>query len=77
MAGFELVVHGSETFQTFQFGRDEKMAVVVVTHIKGDDTDRVAGDQVGVVFFVVEGEGKDAAEPFDATGYRICGRGRG
>ena len=33
VAGLELVVDGGEAFQTFQFGGDEKMSVVVVTHI--------------------------------------------
>ena len=43
------------------------MPFVVVADIEGDDADRIAGDQVAVVRFVVESESEDPAQLFHAS----------
>ncbi|CDD13245.1 uncharacterized protein BN675_01734 [Parabacteroides merdae CAG:48] len=43
------------------------MPFVVVADIEGDDADRIAGDQVTVVRFVVESESEDPAQLFHAS----------
>ena len=46
------------------------MPFVVVADIERDDADRIAGDQVAVVRFVVESESEDPAQLF-RSGIRI------
>ena len=43
------------------------MSFVVVADVEGDDADRVAGNQVAVVRFVVESEPENAAQLFHTS----------
>ena len=40
------------------------MSILVASYIKGDYADGVAGDEVIVRFFIIEGEGEDAVQLF-------------
>ena len=56
---------GAERFQRFQLRAYEKLSVTVPTHVQGNDTDVVTGDEVNIVFHIVERKGKNAVEFFD------------
>ncbi len=76
MAGKKLVVARGEAFQAFELGGHEEMPFIVMTHVEGNDAHGVAGNEEGVVLFVVEGEGKDAAEMLNAAGAILAVEGK-
>ena len=65
MAGEERLVVLALSFERFQFGGHIHLAVGIATDIKRNHTDRIAGNQELICLFVVEHEGKDAAQVFE------------
>ena len=65
MTGKERLVAVAAAFQGLELGGYQHLAVGIVADIERDDTDGVAGDEETVVGGVVEGKGKDAAQPLD------------
>ena len=55
----------ADPFESLQLRGDVELFVAVPADVERDDADRVAGDQILVVFDVVEGEGEDAADLFE------------
>jgi hypothetical protein len=49
-------------FQSLQLGGDIYRPVIVITDIKGNDTDRVTGNEEGILLLIIEHKGKDATE---------------
>ena len=65
VSGKERLVFVTEAFEGFQFAAEIDASGFVAPYIKGNDTDRVAGNQVIVRLFVVEGESEDAVQLFE------------
>ena len=64
MAGKERLVLIAETLKSFQLTAEVDVSILVASYIKGDYADGVAGDEVIVRFFIIEGEGEDAVQLF-------------
>ena len=56
VAGKERLVLIAETLKSFQLTAEVDVSVFVASYIKGDYADGVAGDEVIVRFFIIEGK---------------------
>ena len=67
MSGEERFIFVAQAFEGFQFACTVDLTVLVPADIQRDDTDGIAGNEEFVTFLIVEGEGENAALPFDDT----------
>ena len=50
------------TFQSLQLACHQHLSILIITNIKRNDTDRVAGNEELITLSIVKGEGKDAVQ---------------
>ena len=56
------------TFQSLQLACHQHFSIFIITNIKRNDTDRVAGDEEFITLSIVKGEGKDTVQLFKHLG---------
>ena len=76
VAGKERLVLIAETLKSFQLTAEVDVSVFVASYIKGDYADGVAGDEVIVRFFIIEGEGEDAIQLFEEADAFVFVKGK-
>ena len=67
---------GADPFEGFQLRGHVELLVAVPADVERDDADRIAGDQVTVVRFVVESESEDAADLFEQSDAHFLVKGQ-
>ena len=64
----EWLVMVALTFQSFQLACHQHLSILIITNIKRNYADRVAGDEELITLSIVKGEGKDTVQLFKHLG---------
>lgn len=76
VAGKERLVLVAETLKGFQLTAEVDVSILVASYIKGYHADGVAGDEVIVRLFVIEGKGEDAVQFFEEADAFVFVKGK-